>query len=340
MFKNDKLLYWRARWAVKRKRHRIARRHISQLLKNDPHNDDAWVLAAAVTSDPEKKNDYLKLALRLNLDNEEANRAYREIDPTAFTISILTSRKQRIAERINRWRSWHFIGLFFLLIPIYVSFQNTGGLNESRATPIWTTATRTPVAVPGGARGEITSTQLISVGLDGNPANGNSREVDVSADGDVIAFASTATNLVADDTNEATDVFVHIRSSRKTIRVSVTSDGEEGNASSFDPAISANGRYVAFSSTASNLVENDENNSIDVFVMDIETMELNLVSLGPESNQLNGFSKNPDISADGRFVTFISNADNAASDSSYLTSQPFQVILFDRETNQGHIISK
>ncbi|MCB8926875.1 MAG: PD40 domain-containing protein [Ardenticatenaceae bacterium] len=79
------------------------------------------------------------------------------------------------------------------------------------------------------------------------------------ADGRYVAFQSDASNLVSSDTNLATDIFVHDRQTGQTTRVSVASDSSEGNDVSYKPTISADGRYVAFQSYASNLVSGDTN---------------------------------------------------------------------------------
>src|SRR5262245_17805320 len=89
--------------------------------------------------------------------------------------------------------------------------------------------------------------------------SGNSASLSppLSADGRFIAFASDATNLVSGDTNDTTDVFVHDRETGETTRVSVASDGKQGNDYSRDPDISDDGRYVVFESAADNLVKGD-----------------------------------------------------------------------------------
>jgi Tol biopolymer transport system component len=81
-----------------------------------------------------------------------------------------------------------------------------------------------------------------------------------------VAFDSWADNLVSGDTNGTYDVFVHDRQTGDATRVSVASDGMQGNGSSESPAISADGRYVAFQSWASNLVSGDTNEVRDIFV--------------------------------------------------------------------------
>jgi len=102
-----------------------------------------------------------------------------------------------------------------------------------------------------------------SAGVAGN-ADGYAPSI--SADGRYVAFYSGASNLVGADTNDAFDVFVRDRTNHATRRVSLSSGGAAGNAYSYDPAISADGRFVAFYSDASNLVRADTNGAGDVFV--------------------------------------------------------------------------
>src|SRR6266516_1899006 len=111
-------------------------------------------------------------------------------------------------------------------------------------------------------------TTRVSVATGGGQANGNSIAPAISKDGRYVAFYSDASNLVAGDTNRARDVFVHDRQTGETTRVSVAQDGAQANGESFAPAISGDGRYVVFSSSASNLVAGDTNNANDIFVRD------------------------------------------------------------------------
>ncbi|MEM8531289.1 MAG: cadherin-like domain-containing protein [Chloroflexota bacterium] len=110
------------------------------------------------------------------------------------------------------------------------------------------------------------STTRISMGSDGTQANGASFAPAISASGRYVAFDSLANNLVDGDSNGVRDVFVHDRETGETTLVSVAADGTQGNATSSNAAISADGSYVAFESIATNLVENDTNESTDVFV--------------------------------------------------------------------------
>ena len=148
------------------------------------------------------------------------------------------------------------------------------------------------------------SIRRVSVAYDGTQGNGDSSGAAISADGRYVAFSSYADNLVADDTNEHSDVFVRDMLTGKITLVSVTSDGVQGNGNSWGPSLSADGRYVAFTSFASNLVEGDANDRWDVFVHDRETGETTLASVLPEFEfrQESDFAS---MSADGHYVAFI-----------------------------------
>jgi hypothetical protein len=109
-------------------------------------------------------------------------------------------------------------------------------------------------------------TERVSVSSGGAQGNDWSDQPSISADGRYVTFASRASNLVAGDTNGRWDVFVHDGQSGATERVSVSSGGEQGSDSSDKPSMSADGRYVGFLSSASNLVAGDTNGWWDVFV--------------------------------------------------------------------------
>jgi len=159
-------------------------------------------------------------------------------------------------------------------------------------------------AVGGGRSGP----SLISLALDGGEADGASFTPAISADGRYVAFASAASTLVAGDTNGTEDVFVYDRVARTTERVSLSSAGEQGNGDSYGPAISADGRYVAFTSSASSLTAGDDNSDLDIFVRDRVAHTTVLASVGPHGTMGDGPSVAPSISADGRLVAFESDA--------------------------------
>lgn len=149
-----------------------------------------------------------------------------------------------------------------------------------------------------------------SVSSGGQPGERDSFSPSISGDGRFVAFASDASNLVVGDTNDATDVFVHDRQTGETMRVSIDSDGRQTVGDSHGPAISADGRYVAYWSRARDLVERDRNERHDVFVRDLQTDQTRRLSVSSAGRQANGHSESPAISAHGRFLAFESSASN------------------------------
>ncbi len=136
---------------------------------------------------------------------------------------------------------------------------------------------------------------------------------DVSGDGRLVVFQSWAGNLVADDTNGRGDIFVHDRATGETRRVSVAADGAQAHGDSTHPAMSADGRFVSFSSDAPDLVPGDTNGVADVFVVELETGAIERVNVGPDDAQADaggGLFPRSALSADGRHVAFVSLAGN------------------------------
>jgi hypothetical protein len=150
----------------------------------------------------------------------------------------------------------------------------------------------------------------VSVATGGAQADANSGNSSVSADGRFVAFESLASNLVAGDTNGLYDVFVRDRQLGTTERVSVATGGAQGNSFSASSSISADGRFVAFRSYASNLVAGDTNGNQDVFVRDRQSGTTERVSVVTGGAQANDDSFRLSISADGHIVAFVSSATN------------------------------
>lgn len=172
-------------------------------------------------------------------------------------------------------------------------------------------ATATPTPTPSPTPGPTTArTTRASVASDGSQANSDSYAPKISKDGHFVAFSSVATNLVANDTNNVMDVFVHDQRTGNTTRVSVANDGSQANAESSYVDISDDGRYIVFQSLANNLVTNHTNDKTDVFVYDRQLMVTMQASLTNDGTQPNGASFWPRISGDGRYVTFMSAATN------------------------------
>jgi Tol biopolymer transport system component len=165
------------------------------------------------------------------------------------------------------------------------------------------------LALPAAGAGSA-PTERVSVATGGGQAKGNSIAPAMSKDGRYVAFYSNAANLVAGDTNRARDVFVHDRQTGETTRVSVANDGSQANGESFAPAINGDGRYVVFSSSASNLVAGDQNNADDIFLRDRVANTTTRVSIGLGGAEPNAGSFNPAISADGNVVAYESDATN------------------------------
>jgi Tol biopolymer transport system component len=175
------------------------------------------------------------------------------------------------------------------------------------------------------------TTERVSVSSSGAQANGSSFGAAISPDGRFVAFVSTATNLVLEDTNGYYDIFVHDRLTGATERVSVSSAGVQANGHSLKPSLSADGRFVAFESYASNLVPNDTNNEQDIFVRDRLTGATERVSVSSAGVQADRYSFIPSLSADGRFVTFYSNASTLVTGT---TMHIWSQFLHDRLTRR------
>lgn len=154
------------------------------------------------------------------------------------------------------------------------------------------------------------STACASVDSAGVLGNNASFAPSLSSDARYVAFHSYSSNLVVNDTNSFVDVFVHDFQTGATIRVSVSSSGAQADLSSWAPAMSSDGRYVAFGSYADNLVPGDSNGVLDVFVHDLQTGATTRVSVDSFGNQGNQASLLPSISSGGRYVAFESFANN------------------------------
>jgi len=177
--------------------------------------------------------------------------------------------------------------------------------------------------------------ELISVNDNGAQGDNDSDVAALSADGRFFAFASIADNLVPNDNNLSSDVFVRDRVNRTTARVSVGPNGVEGDANSGfldglgGVSISADGRFVAFASEASNFAPGDQPFTADVFVRDRQTNTTELISVGLDGFPAGG-SVAPVISADGRFVAFRSFSDRLTPDGNPNFNQ--HIYVRDRQT--------
>ena len=158
------------------------------------------------------------------------------------------------------------------------------------------------------------TTTLASVNLAGTGGgNGDSFPTAISTNGQFALFESAASDLVANDTNSANDVFVRDVVNGVTTLVSVSTNGGSANGASYHSAMTPDGRYVVFVSAASNLVAGDTNGIPDVFVRDLQAGTTTLVSVGAKSinsTTLASISESPEITPDGHYVVFYSTATN------------------------------
>ncbi|HYE81342.1 MAG TPA: FecR domain-containing protein [Clostridia bacterium] len=234
--------------------------------------------------------------------------------------------------------------------------------NEIYGIIVKTPAPHTNIAVKN-----INYASLATDNTLGNNYSGSgetSGDISISGDGRYVAFRSSATNLVAGDTNGTDDIFVRDRDTDedeifdepgcvKTVRVSVTSSGAQVNRMSKSPYLSKDGRYVTFASYASNLVAGDTNSIYDIFVHDRDTDKDGVfdesgavatvrVSLNSDGTQVSGIYNNtfisyPSISEDGRYVTYYSNASSIVSND---TNSGYDIFLHDRDADEDNIFDE
>jgi Tol biopolymer transport system component len=182
------------------------------------------------------------------------------------------------------------------------------------------------LAISGAAAAAGTTRESVnSAGVEANGYSvGGQLSAAVSGDGRYVAFQSSATNLVAGDTNGYDDIFLRDRLLGTTVRVNVGPGGVQANRGAANPVMSADGRYIAYESWSTNLVTGDTNNTGDVFVYDTLTATTVRASLGAGGAQSNGASMQASISNDGRYVAFNSVASNLVTGDTNLRIDTFR----------------
>jgi Tol biopolymer transport system component len=176
----------------------------------------------------------------------------------------------------------------------------------------------------------------VSVDSAGGDADGVSIDASVSGDGRWVAFSSNANDLVPGDGNPGFDVFVRNVEEGRTTRVSVDIGGGDPNGESGAPSISADGRYVAFQSNASDLVQGDGNSTTDVFVRDLKRQRTSRISVDALRADPNGASFEPSISANARNIAFFSNASDLVSGD---TNSATDVFVRDRKNHVTTLVT-
>jgi Tol biopolymer transport system component/cell wall-associated NlpC family hydrolase len=185
----------------------------------------------------------------------------------------------------------------------------------------------------------IITTEKISAKTEFAPANDWSGNPVTSADGRKVVFVSAASNLVSDDTNNAADVFLFDRDQDQIERLSISTAGAQGDGWSYQPAISADGHYVVFTSLSTNLdpkIDASQKRA-RVFLRDLIRNQTSLVSINTQGEPANGWSEWPSISGDGRLIAFTSLANNLTSDENNLAADVF---VFDRQSGKIQHISR
>ncbi|HVZ93596.1 MAG TPA: hypothetical protein VG797_03715 [Phycisphaerales bacterium] len=183
---------------------------------------------------------------------------------------------------------------------------------------------------------QTVETWRISMGMGGAPTNGSSVDPAMSADGRFIVYESAANNIVPNDTNNDSDIFLYDRQTGQTSRINGP-QGVEPNNDSGNPAISPDGRWIAFESTATNLVPNDTNSNVDVFMYDRQSGEVSRLNVATDGTQAAGGSTLvPSMSDDGRYVAFVSFAANLVAGD---TNNASDIFVRDRVAGQTTRVS-
>lgn len=221
----------------------------------------------------------------------------------------------------------------------YRRWRDRFGTGLLRILPVIVLAS---LVMPPPARAGAGDTFLVSYSSTGN-APGGASEPAVSENGRFVAWESESGFYVENDTNMTTDVFLRDQELGTTVRVSATTTGVQGNGQSRAPSISADGRFVAFTSYASNLVPNDTNRNdknyvqgADVFVWDRTDGSITRVSVGTTGTQANEDSYDAVISPDGRYVAYTSEATNLVPND---TNESHDAYLYDRKDKKVELIS-
>ena len=188
--------------------------------------------------------------------------------------------------------------------------------------------------------------RLLSTNARDEPANGPSMDPAISTDGEAVVFVSSASDILEDDTVGSLGVFLIRLGSKTRTRVDVTNEGRARSGQSGSPAISADGRYVAFMSKADLTPRDgsspagdapDGNGTSDIYVRVMVMQRTRRVSRGLGGRDTDGPSYHPAISGDGRFVAFVSEASNLTHDESQRVAQ---IYLRDMETGATELISR
>jgi len=162
----------------------------------------------------------------------------------------------------------------------------------------------------------------LSTTANGTQANGNSSDAQLSQDGHLMVFSSTAANLGGSG-SFFPNIFLKDLTTGAVTLVTSAADGTQANGLNSDARFSPDGHSAVFESSANNLVTGDANNQIDIFLKDLSTGAVTLVTNTADGTQGNGRSYDARFSADGHFVVFTSEASNLVADDTNGVSDVF-----------------
>ena len=372
--------------AIKANDHLKAAEYLEDLLREDPQNDEAWVMAAKLFKDPEKRLEYAQKALEVDPNNNEA----------AWLVKTLPA---EVA--IHHRRQSIFIFLDGILIVGIALVMMTGllwlgGVLQARPEPIRVAAEDAPLETnsqktltahkltsqnaipvsPNAPNSNISASpdishdnqfvafttyrnqiytfeltkrrsSLVTANADREPADGASSNPSISADSRFVAFESTSKNMrvvgypngIGGD-ERVNNVYLFDRLAGEIHLVSKTFDGQPIQAAastSLAPVISDDGVYVAYHSNESNIVPNDTNRRSDIFLYNRETDTTIRVSVSSDGTEANGASMNPDISGNGQFIVFASLATNLDSN---LSRGKRQIFVHNQNAKSTKIINR
>ncbi len=172
-------------------------------------------------------------------------------------------------------------------------------------------------------------TELISKATSGGSADGRSQDPSISSNARYIVFDSTARDLVTDKTTSYSDIFLYDRTTGNLTRINIPETDSEADGHSGNTEISADGNVIAFASSASNLLDSDDEGYKDIFVYDRDDGTLTRVSVASNGDAGNGDSDNPDVSSNGRYIVFDSEASNLVADDN---NEQKDIFRYDRQT--------
>jgi len=259
---------------------------------------------------PRGANFYFRISVRMS-----SNPQFEDADDFELTFFDIGTRIN--ADSVDRTISWNqllpgnFSGSYYVLAKI--DSLPSPSVDESvefdravNGNNIWFDVNASRIALLPTAFPTVTLASTTG----SSSANGYSDNPSLSADGRYTAFASDASNLVAGDTNTTRDIFIFDSQNNTVRRLNRSQQGAQANGPSNNPALSADGRFLAFGSDATNMILGDSNAFSDIFVVDTITGAIARESISTAGAQSNGSSFRPALSGDGRYVVFESSATN------------------------------